>query len=296
MLREKLSRRDMLSGAGKIAVVGAGIAVVSGGLSLFSNAEAKEKPISNGTSVVKPPWPWMKLDLQEIADEGWKGWFGDLDKLGYYTGCAYGVTSGILIPYQKKMGEKYYFPWETLSSFRGGIMGFGTICSTLIGAGIVFTLFAGPKGADVMLPDLMHWYSTTMLPNIKLTTPKTTITGKDGKPRAFKGDIKHLTISKSPICHQSVGRFMKKNGVGFNDDPRLNRCAMMTGSVAVKTAEMLNGWLDNGGKYVPVNAPQLGKVHKIPLRKDIPIAAQNNCGDCHNPISVGWRAITSRLF
>ena len=40
--KKSLTRRSLLSGAGKIAVVGAGIAAVSGGLSLFSNAEAKE--------------------------------------------------------------------------------------------------------------------------------------------------------------------------------------------------------------------------------------------------------------
>ena len=42
MLEEKsLTRRSLLSGAGKIAVVGAGIAAVSGGLNLFQRQRQK---------------------------------------------------------------------------------------------------------------------------------------------------------------------------------------------------------------------------------------------------------------
>jgi hypothetical protein len=44
MERERITRRSLLTGAGKIAVIGAGIAAVSGGLDLFSIAEAKGGP------------------------------------------------------------------------------------------------------------------------------------------------------------------------------------------------------------------------------------------------------------
>ena len=69
-----------------------------------------------------------------------------------------------------------------------------------------------------MINDLVKWYAITELPTFKPTTPKATIKDKD-KEREFKGDFKHLTISNSPICHQSVGRWMKKNGADWDSDP-----------------------------------------------------------------------------
>lgn len=289
VLEEKsLTRRSLLSGAGKIAVVGAGIAAVSGGLSLFSKAEAKEKPISKVEAVKKPtfPWEYQKLDLQRVGDLAYKEWFNVF--------CCQGVTTGLFEQLKEKIGEPYTsFPIPALRFGMGGMLGWGLTCGSLIGGALLIGLTVPKDPGERMINDLVKWYAITELPTFKPTTPKATIKDKD-KEREFKGDFKHLTKSNSPICHQSVGRWMKKNGADWDSDPRKNRCAMITASVAVKTAEILNGWLDSS-KYVPVNEPQT-KVRAIPLRKDIKIAAQDNCGDCHNPIKVGWRAITSRLF
>jgi hypothetical protein len=71
------------------------------------------------------------------------------------------------------------------------------------------------------------------------------------------------------------------------------RCARLSASVAVKTAEILNGYIDSG-VYKPVYEPQL-KVQKAPLRKDLKIPAQNNCSDCHNPFTVAFKAVKHRI-
>lgn len=290
VLEEKsLTRRSLLSGAGKIAVIGAGIAAVSGGLSLFSNAEAKEKPISKVEAVKKPtfPWEYQKLDLDRVGNLAYAQWFDVF--------CCQAVTTGLFEQLREKIGEPYTsFPIPALRFGMGGMLGWGVTCGSLIGGSLLIGLTVPKEHGERMINDLVKWYSTTMLPTFKPTTPKATAKDKDGKERAFKGDFKISTKSNSPLCHQSVGRFMKKNGVDWDSDPRKNRCAMVSASVAVKTAEILNGWIDSG-KYVPVNEPQT-KVRPIPFRKDVKIAAQDNCGDCHNPITVGWRAITSRLF
>lgn len=290
--KKTLSRRDILVVAGKLAVGAAGIAVVSsGGLNLLSNAEAKEKPISKAEAVKKPtfPWEYQKLDLGRVGDLAYGKWFEVF--------CCQGVVTGLFEQLQEKIGEPYTsFPIPALRFGMGGMLGWGVTCGSLIGGSLLIGLTVPKDHAERMINDLVKWYSTTMLPTFKPTTPKTTIKDKEGKERKFKGDFKNLTKSNSPLCHQSVGRWMKKEGAGadWDSDRRKNRCAMITGSVAVKTAEILNGWIDSG-KYVPVNEPQT-KVRPIPFRKDIKIAAQDNCGDCHNPISVGWRAIKSRLF
>lgn len=289
VLEEKsLTRRSLLSGAGKIAVVGAGIAAVSGGLSLFSKAEAKERPISKVEAVKKPtfPWEYQKLDLDRVGNLAYHEWFNVF--------CTQATVGGLFEQLREKIGEPYVsFPIPALRFGMGGMLGWGLTCGSLIGGGLMIGFTVPKDHGERMINDLVKWYATTMLPTFKPTTPKATIKDKEGKERKFMGDIKNLTISKSPICHQSVGRFMKKNGVDWDSDTRKNRCAMLSASVAVKTAEILNGWIDSG-KYVPVNEPQI-KVRDIPFRKDVKIAAQDNCGDCHNPITVGWRAITSRF-
>lgn len=289
MLEKTLSRRDILAGAGKLAVGAAGIAVVSSGvLNLLSKAEAKETPKKAG-AVKKPtfPWEYQKLDLDRVGNLAYGQWFEVF--------CCQGVVTGLFEQLREKIGEPYTsFPIPALRFGMGGMLGWGMTCGALIGGSLLMGLTVPKDPGEHMINDLVKWYSATMLPTFKPTTPKATIKDKEGKDREFKGDLKNLTKSNSPLCHQSVGRFMKKEGVDWDSDPRKNRCAMITASVAVKTAEILNGWIDSG-KYVPVNEPQL-KVQKMPLRKDVKIAAQDNCGDCHNPISVGWRAIKSRLF
>ena len=286
----RISRRGFLVGGSKLAVGAAGIAVVSSvGLNLLSNAEAKEKPISKVAAVKKPafPWEYQKLDLQRVGDLAYKEWFNVF--------CCQATVAGLFEQLQEKIGEPYTsFPIPALRFGMGGMLGWGLACGTLIAGPLLIGLTVPKADAERMINDLVKWYATTMLPTFKPTTPKATIKDKEGKEREFKADTKVSTVSNSPLCHQSVGRFMKKAGVDWDSDTRKDRCARLTASVAVKTAEILNGWIDSG-KYVPVNEPQT-KVRPIPFRKDIKIAAQDNCGDCHNPISVGWRAITSRLF
>ncbi|MCL5422784.1 MAG: hypothetical protein M1461_10005, partial [Nitrospirae bacterium] len=64
---KKLSRRELILGAGKLAVGAAGIAVVSaGGLNLISKAGAKETPM---------PWPYKKLNPEEVAEKAYNEWY-----------------------------------------------------------------------------------------------------------------------------------------------------------------------------------------------------------------------------
>lgn len=262
---KELSRRDFMVRAGTVA---AGVGAISlGGLSLLSKTEATETTKADASkeiSIVKSPWPWTKLDPKEIGEEAWKGWYGDFDKLGYYTGCAYGVVSGILIPYQKKMGEKYHFPWETLSGLRAGMMGNGGTCSALIGANIIFSLFAGPKVADVMIVDIMQWYAVTPMPSFIPEKPKADPTTK--------------SVAGSAMCHASVVKFMTKESkasgkqIGFMTQPRPERCARLTADCAIKVVEMLDEWAKEG-KYVAKYDSHL-KTFTSPV-------PSGNCITCH---------------
>ena len=287
MLKRTLSRRDILVGGGKLVVGAVGIAAISSEvLNLLPEAEAKERKVK---TVQKPklPWEYRKLDLDRVGQTAYDKWFDVF--------CAQGVAASLFEQLQEKIGEPYVsFPIDALRFGMGGMLGWGLTCGTLVSGSLFISLTAPRVPGERMINDLVKWYSNTVLPNYRPKILKATIRGRDGKEREFKGDFKNLTVANSPLCHQSAGRWMKKEGVDWDSDPRKNRCAMLTGSVAVKVAEILNGWID-ASKYVPVNEPQL-KVQKIPLRKDIKIAAQNNCGDCHDPLNVGWRAVRSRIW
>jgi hypothetical protein len=232
-----LSRRELLLKSGKI-VAGAAV-LTAGGLSLAPKTHAK----------VQYPWPYKKLDPDESAQIAYENWYKNF--------CCYAVTSGILIPLQKNVGEPYTsFPIISTRWGHGGAVGWGTLCGTLTGTGIVTGLVAGSEGEKI-LNDVMAWYTETKLP---IFVPE--------KP---KSKIINVNNSDSPLCHISVGKWMKKEGVKFFSPQRKERCARLSADVASKTVKLLNAWLE--GKYIPVHGSQ-AKTHDMP--------AQNNCGECHS--------------
>lgn len=287
-----LSRREFFVGAGKLAIGATGITVVSAEVlnqlasavvppkAEAKKAEVKEKP--------KYPWPWpyKKLDLDRVGQTAYDKWFDVF--------CSQAVATGLFEQLREKIGEPYIsFPIEALRFGMGGMLGWGLTCGSPISGALLIGLTVPKDKGERMIIDLLKWYSNTALLSFKPKVIKATIKDKDGKEREFKGDFKYPTVAGSPLCHLSVGRFMKKNCAHWDSDPRKNRCAMVAASVAVKTAEILNKWVETGD-YKPVHEPQL-KVQKAPLRKDVKIAAQDNCSDCHNPFKVAWRAVHTRI-
>lgn len=270
MLREKLSRRDILLGAGKFAVGAAGITVVSsGGLNLLSNAEAKGEP--------KYPWPWpyKKLDPAKVAKIAYEDWFNNL--------CTHATLLGLITALREEIGEPYIsFPVGAFRFGHAGVVGHGTICGTMLGASITMGLVAGKEPGERMINDVINWYSDTELPIYK---PE--------KIHPKGADIKNASKSGTPLCHISVGRWMKKEGAKLDDPRRKDRCARLAADLAVKTVEILNKWIDSR-EYKPIYEPQ-PKVQNISFRKDLKIPGQKNCGDCHNPAKVGYNSIVNRI-
>ncbi|MBI4823510.1 MAG: C-GCAxxG-C-C family protein [Nitrospirae bacterium] len=239
---ENLSRRELLKGAGKLAI---GTAIVSaGGLTLISKAEAKETPL---------PWPYKKLDPEEVGKIAYENWYKGF--------CCYSVASGIILPLREKIGEPYTsFPVESLVWGHGGVVGWGTLCGTMLGASVVTSLICGPgvaKDGEQIANEVIHWYADTELP---IYTPKT--------PKTAAEMIK--SKSDSPLCHISVGKWMKKADKGFWTPERKDRCARLSADVAMRTVKLLNDWAD--GKFKA--------EHKLPALV-YNITSQHNCTECH---------------
>ncbi|MBI5741499.1 MAG: C_GCAxxG_C_C family protein [Nitrospirae bacterium] len=241
---KKLSRRGIIVGAGKLALGAAGIALVSsGGQNLVSIAEAKETPL---------PWPYEKIDPEETAKIAYDGW--------YKAYCSYAVASGILTPLQNKIGGPYsMLPVDGLRLGEGGIVGWGTICGTLLGATVATGFIAPYDVGKQVVNEVMQWYSDTQLP---VFTPE--------KPKA---EVRLKSVSNSPLCHISVNKWCQAAGKSFGSPERRDRCARLAADIAAHTVMLLNDWKD--GKFV--------STLKMPPAL-YGTTGQHNCNECHTKI------------
>lgn len=252
ILDETISRRNLLIGAGKLAVGTAGMAAILPGGFLSSHAEAKDGPTE------KWPWPYVKLDPATTAEIAYNEW--------YRVFCGAAVVSSVFSQLREKVGEPYKsFPIDAFVFLEGGMAGWGTVCGSNAGANIVANAIIGPRIAGPECQhghsigsDMMEWYSESALPNY---TPK--------EPKQKTAIIQ--TTSNSPLCHVSVGKWMKKSGFALGSPERKDRCARITASVAYKLVQDLNAWKD--GKYAVKSTWAPGKT--------MGITGQQNCGECH---------------
>jgi len=243
---KKVSRRGLLTGAGKIA---AGmVAASAGGINLISEAGASQGKPGTHERTGKFPWGYKKIDPARAGEIAYEHW--------YKHYCCYGAASGILLPLQEDIGEPFtLFPLESTAWGHGGAVGWGGLCGSLTGAGIATGLIAGAEGEHI-LNDVIAWYAETKLPLYKPENPK--------------AGIKNINKSNSALCHISVGRWMRKEGVTFLSQKRFERCARITADVAMKTVTLLNQWAD--GKY-KVTRKYQNEMYRMPT--------DNKCRQCH---------------
>jgi len=241
-----LSRRKVLVGTGALA---AGAAMTQlGGLVRSAGA--------TGGKTEKWPWPYEKLNPAETAEIAYSEW--------YRVFCGAAVINSVFSQLRKKVGEPYIsFPADAFVFLEGGQVGWGTICGSPAGANIVANLIIGPRIAGaheghLIAADIMHWYSEEELPTF---TPK--------KPRLNTKLVR--TTSNSPLCHLSVGKWMKAADKALKSPERKDRCARVAASTAYHLVELLNQWKD--GKYESSS--------DFSCAKENGITGQFNCMECH---------------
>lgn len=251
---QSISRRELLAGAGRVTAIG-GLIVASGG-SLGMLAGCGDDAGTSSSTAAKQgaslPWPYVKLtaaDIKQMQETAHENWF---------TGfCAFATFSSIILRLRDKVGEPYTsFPMEAITFAHGGTAGWGGTCGTLIGAGFAASLAAGPKDGEAILNEVMQWYSDTELPIYMPDQPK--------------AEIKTVSRSDSSLCHVSVDKWMKKEGVGFLSAQQMERCGRLSADVAAKTVEHLNSWSDK--LFVA--------AHKNPVANN-GVPSQYNCTECH---------------
>ena len=241
------SRRGFLKGAGVAALGAAGLATMA--------SAAPQVAQAVGMSTQKWPWPYVKLDPEQTAERAYKEW--------YRVFCGAAVVSSIFGQLAEKVGDPYKsFPVDGFIFLEGGTSGWGTICGSNAGANMVTNLIIGPRIAGsedgmMMGSELMQWYADANMP---VFTPK--------DPKVKTPLVK--TVANSPLCHVSVGKWMKASGLPLGSPERKDRCARVTASMAYRTVELLNQWHDK--KYVTQGTfpPALFNI-----------TAQTNCNECH---------------
>ena len=163
------------------------------------------------------PWPYVKLDPISCAESAYKAFLE-----GH---CMFGVFTGTVGEYAKKMGAPYNgFPFPMMKIGAGGGGDWGTLCGTLNGAMLTISLFS--RDPKPLVDELFSWYGQEPLPDYR-----------PAKPRV---EIKVKSISKSPLCHVSVSKWCKAAKVKSFSLDRDERCAWLAASVARKTVELLN--------------------------------------------------------
>lgn len=246
----KVSRRDILIGAGKLTLGAAALtAIGSAAPGLRSEA------LAIGGPTEKWPWPYVKLDPQKTADLAYNEW--------YRVFCGAAVINSVFSQLREKVGEPYKsFPNDAFIFLEGGISGWGTICGANAGSNIVTNIIIGPRTSgteDGMLmgSELMQYYASTAMPTYMPKEPK------------IKTNIP-TTVADSPLCHVSVGKWMKAANKELASPERKDRCARLTASMAFQLVTLLNEWKD--GKY---------KTKGVIPAKGYGIQSQHNCNDCH---------------
>ena len=241
-----VSRRQIMIGAGAMAA-GAAVAHFGG---LLTAAQAK------GGSTETWPWPYVKLDPATTAQIAYEEW--------YRVFCGAAVINSVFAQLREKVGEPYKsFPADAFVFLEGGQVGWGTVCGSPLGANIVANCIIGPRIAGdtaghQITDEIMQWYSEAAMPVFMPKNPKITT-------ELVK------TTSNSPLCHISVGKWMKASGFALASPERKDRCARVAASSAYHLVEMLNAWKD--GTYV-------GKGD-FTCAKEFGITGQYNCNECH---------------
>ncbi len=233
--RKNWSRRGLLGTAGAVA---AGVLVGVKGPKLFE-AEAIERSSY-------PPWPYKRLYSTAVAKKASdlylsKAEYELLKKgVGTFTGMC--CNEAALLSIVEASG--YQLP-AFLSTYGGGIGGWGCLCGAVAGCLTAIGCFHGKitrdtKSDDITFPlthRLMDWF-----------------TKNEG----------------APCCHVSVSTRAKQegwSGQNWGSPDHYYSCALLTGRTVEYTIDLLNEAAD--GKFKAYGPPDYTK----------------GCASCHNPMA-----------
>jgi hypothetical protein len=152
-------------------------------------------------------------------------------------GCCFGTAVALIEAIQAELGTGT--AWDNINPAlftfgRGGIWSWGTLCgSANAAAAIIYMVVPRANNeSGKLIDEFLGWYSDHSFPSNRYDTGLIDC--------EYKGQI--TTVSGSPLCHQSSGKWAHTAGFKIDSNERSTRCAKVTGDCAAKVAEMLNAW------------------------------------------------------
>jgi len=222
-MENNVTRKDFLLKTSKAAVGVTAIAGLSSLITTASKANAKVTPW---------PWPYTQLDAEAARIQA---------HYLYYNGmaCCAGTFGGITSALATAIGDPWTnLPMEIMSYGSGGGNGWGILCGCLNGGAALISLVTTKAQSGPLISELWGWYTQAELP-----TDKANQVATSGQYLVHNYDQELLqNISGSPLCHASVTEWCIAANKKVSDTERKERCARITGDVAVKTVEILNAF------------------------------------------------------
>jgi len=257
-MTEEVSRRDFVRMAGA-AVGGIALGAVGG----YSLVSGKETIVTQDVPLEVPehPWTYTKIDPEAAAKRGYDAFFNG--------GCCYGVYEGIIGELREQVGHPFSAIPTKLAVFgKGGVVGWGTVCGAINGAGMAINTVTNNLG---LVNEVTGWYTETAFPNY--------VPAVAGK---VEGELEK-SVSNSPLCHASVTKWCNASGFDENSPERGERCGRIVYETIYKTVEMLNDLADDNfvAAYAsPENVIGCNSCHS-PSGEVNNVMSKMDCDDCH---------------
>lgn len=129
-----------------------------------------------------------------------------------------------------ELGEKAGYPFNQVNSesvkYAAGGFGLATLCGSLAVSAICIGSVVPGDDAKKLVAELFNFYKAAEFPEYQ---PE------------YQGLLKK-SISDSYLCDDSVGKFMKAQGVAYDSPVRKARCAGTAADTTRKMVELINGY------------------------------------------------------
>lgn len=231
--------------------------------------------------VPKWPWPYAKLDVEQVRKKAHFGY--------YQAACCYGSFWAVVDSLREKIGFPYtQMPTDFMTYGVGGLADTASLCGAINGAAAAMTLVLGKDDWKKIVKELVNWYTKTPFPS--------DISNQYAKDHKFlvekyKSDKVFVSsVSRSTLCHVSVTKWCKASGYASGSDERSERCGRLTADVAAQAVVLLNQFADKNFKAVTASPASAECVPCHSLGKDYKLGqytrGEEDCVLCHTPHEI----------
>ena len=252
----RLSRRRFLAGGIGAATLAAGVRGIF--TPAMAHADPPTLPLPITAADGKPV-----LDPQQVRRYAFNHYF--------QGGCMHGAASGLMQAFKEAFQENGtgwdMLPYGMYKYGSGGVAGWGTLCGILNGCMAVLNLIGLHNALG---NDLMGWYATTLFPTDRCDG----FVAETGQAALPDAEVLARTVSDSPLCHISIGKWCRAAGVGIADTSpegiryKDDRCSKVCADSAAKTAALINDYVRDADVAEPFATPE----------------SYANCLECHTTL------------